>query len=245
MLFGRNRHVKAETVSLPENLRHLQETEDTAETPAQEGPFDRSTRPDVKGLLDLGALKVPVRAQVPVRLDVEESSKRIIGVTLTSNQSTLQVQAFAAPRTSGLWDEIRAEIVESIKKNDGAQAGEKEGRFGTEVLARIPAAMPDGKAGWRVARFIGVDGPRWFVRGVFGGKAAFSDEAAAELEDMFAQLVVHRGETPLPPRELLPLTPPANMKPLRRPDAESEAETVAPKSAAPMPKRGPEITEIR
>lgn len=245
MLFGRNRHVKAETVSLPENLRHLQETEDTAKTPAQEGPFDRSARPDVKGLLDLGALKVPVRAQVPVRLDVEESSKRIIGVTLTSNQSTLQVQAFAAPRTSGLWDEIRAEIVESIKKNDGAQAGEKEGRFGTEVLARIPAAMPDGKAGWRVARFIGVDGPRWFVRGVFGGKAAFSDEAAAELEDMFAQLVVHRGETPLPPRELLPLTPPANMKPVRRPAAEGQAETVAPKSAAPMPKRGPEITEIR
>lgn len=256
MLFGRNRTVKTETVTLPENLRHLQETPEpeVSETEAAPtvGPFDAADRPETEGLMDLGALRIPVRNAMPVRLDVEESSKRIIGVTLTHEQSTMQIQAFAAPRSAGLWDEIRDEIVASVKKNEGAQAGEKNGRFGTEVIARIPAKMSNGKAGWRVARFLGIDGPRWFVRGVFGGKAAFNTDDAAPLEDVLAQVVVNRGDEALPPRELLSLRPPANMRRVSNPvDEEQNTEQTAQNSqqtqsgSAPMPERGPEITETR
>ena len=61
----------------------------------------------------------------------------------------------------------------------------------------------------RVARFIGVDGPRWFLRGVVTGDGAVNAEAAAEIEDLFRSVVVVRGSTPMPPRDLIPLHMPS------------------------------------
>jgi hypothetical protein len=60
----------------------------------------------------------------------------------------------------------------------------------------------------RAARFVGVDGPRWFLRGMISGPAAESPEAAAALEQAFRQIVVVRGTAPMPVREQLPLTLP-------------------------------------
>jgi hypothetical protein len=59
-------------------------------------------------------------------------------------------------------------------------------------------------------RFIGVDGPRWFLRGVISGDAAVNPEAASHVEDLFRSVVVVRGNTPMPPRDLIPLHMPAN-----------------------------------
>jgi hypothetical protein len=61
----------------------------------------------------------------------------------------------------------------------------------------------------RPARFLGVDGPRWFLRGMISGPAAGSPEAAAALEEAFHAIVVVRGTEPMPVREQLPLTLPA------------------------------------
>ena len=60
----------------------------------------------------------------------------------------------------------------------------------------------------RPARFLGVDGPRWFLRGLISGPAASSPEAAAQLEAAFQGIVVVRGTEPMPVREQLPLTLP-------------------------------------
>ncbi|WP_378088000.1 DUF3710 domain-containing protein [Citricoccus sp. GCM10030269] len=266
MLFGRNRNVKTESVVLPEEIQDPQDRErsgepsGTAESTASAreatGPFDITERPEVEGYLNLGSLRVPLVKDMKVRLDVEDSTKRIIGATLQLGSSSLQAQAFAAPRSGGIWDEIRAEILESVAATEGAQVGEQEGDFGTEVLARIPAKMPDGSPGWRVARFIGVDGPRWFLRGVIGGEAAFKAESAGPVNELFSRMVVNRGDDPHPPRELLPLTPPENMRPVRREDgtpAESgqtaaEESATADADADPRqrpPERGPEATEVR
>ena len=67
-----------------------------------------------------------------------------------------------------------------------------------------------------MARFIGVDGPRWFLRGVFGGEAALDRDAAAGLEGLFRQIVVVRGENPMPPRDLLQLRLPKDTAAARR-----------------------------
>lgn len=56
-------------------------------------------------------------------------------------------------------------------------------------------------------------------------------------------MVVDRGDDPRPPRELLPMTLPADLA-----IAEDETEDEEPKDnhqeLRPMPRRGPEITEI-
>ncbi|TPW65057.1 DUF3710 domain-containing protein, partial [Schumannella sp. 10F1B-5-1] len=104
------------------------------------------------------------------------------------------------PRTSGLWHEIREQIVEQISRQ-GGRTQTVDGPFGPELRAEIPA--PSGNApGVRIARFVGVDGPRWFLRGVISGKAAVEPEAAAQVEDLFRSIVVVRGNTPMPPRDL-------------------------------------------
>lgn len=197
------------------------------------GPFDVSDVPELGARVDLGAIRVPGVAGMELRMEVDQKTNRVTGAGLALEGSALQVQAFAAPRTDGIWDEIRAEIAESIVKQGGS-VDDVPGPFGRELLARLPARTPDGRTGHRPARFIGHDGPRWFLRGVISGKAAVDVEEAKTLESLFRQIVVVRGDDARPPRDLLSLTLPGN-----RP-AESAA---APPTFDPLT-RGPEITEI-
>ena len=172
------------------------------------GPFDESEANPVRPYVDLGGVKVLPREGLHLRLEVEEGTKRVVAIGLDYANSTLQVQPFAAPRTSGLWHEIRAQISDQIARQGGTTTV-REGAFGPELLAQIPVAAGEGQAGqMRLARFIGVDGPRWFLRGVIAGEAAVDPAAAALVEDLFRSIVVVRGSTPMPPRDLIPLRMP-------------------------------------
>lgn len=202
----------------------------------ERGPFDSAEREGIDGYIDLGALRIGAAEGLQLRLEVEERTKRVIAVTLDLGGSTLQLQAFAAPRSEGVWEDIREQIGQSVG-SQGGTVQERQGTFGTELIAQLPAALPDGTAGVRVARFVGVDGPRWFLRGVFGGPAALDAAAAAPVERLFRNVVVVRGDHPLPPRELLPLRLPKDASPTPNPPA-----AAAPGLTAPQ--RGPEITEI-
>lgn len=171
------------------------------------GPLDEGEANAVRPYVDLGGVKILPRADLQLRLEVEEGSKRVVAVALDYAGSTLQVQPFAAPRNSGLWHEIRAQIVEQIHKQGGTTRI-VQGTFGPEVQAQIPVTGPEAGQGSRLARFIGVDGPRWFLRGVIAGDAIINPEAAAKIEELFRSIVVVRGTTPMPPRDLIPLTMP-------------------------------------
>jgi Protein of unknown function (DUF3710) len=197
------------------------------------GPFDVSEIEDQDGYVDLGALLIAPSEGLQLRLEVEEATQRVVAVTLDLEGSSLQLQAFAAPRSEGLWDEIREQIGQSVG-SQGGQVEEIEGSFGPELVAKLPAGGADGSQGYRVARFIGVDGPRWFLRGVFGGEAALDRDAAAGLEGLFRKIVVVRGDNPMPPRDLLQLRLPKDTAPAA-PQAVPEFE---------QPERGPEITQI-
>ena len=222
MVFGRGRKAKQEQLTDPGETQEAvaDASADGAAAPGSAGatsavagrgatgPFDVSEIKDQDGYVDLGAL-------------------------LIAPAEGLQLQAFAAPRSEGLWDEIREQIGQSVG-SQGGQIEEIQGGFGTELLAKLPAGGADASHGYRVARFIGVDGPRWFLRGVFGGEAAVDREAAAGLESLFRQIVVVRGENPMPPRDLLQLRLP------------KDNAVPAPQSAPDLerPERGPEITQI-
>ena len=146
------------------------------------------------------------REGLNLRLEVEENTQRIVAVGLDYAGSTLQVQPFASPRSSGLWHETREQIRAQVSQQ-GGRVEEREGPLGPELLAEVPAAA-DASAGRRVVRFVGIDGPRWFLRGVIGGDGASSAEAAEKVEDLFRSIVVVRGAAPMPPRDLIPLTMP-------------------------------------
>ena len=246
MAFGRRKKTKAgepaDTTSAEtadsgssENGTAGNESADQAAQQAPAGPYDLSDRPSEEGYIDLGALRIAASQGLQLRLEVEEKTQRVVAVTLDLEGSSLQLQAFAAPRSETLWDDIREQIGKSVA-SQGGTVDELSGTFGTELLAKVPAQAQDGSKGYRVARFVGVDGPRWFLRGVFGGPAAMSPDAARPLEDVFRNVVVVRGEQPLPPRDLLQLRLPRDASPLPRPAAG------AAKPAAP--ERGPEITTI-
>ncbi|MFF1541659.1 DUF3710 domain-containing protein [Microbacterium sp. NPDC058269] len=174
---------------------------------ATDGPFDDSEANPVRPYIDLGGIKILPREGLNLRLEVEEQSKRIVAVGLDYADSSLQVQPFAAPRTGGLWDETRVQLREQVKAQ-GGRVEEREGPLGKELLAEVPATAAEG-SGLRLARFIGIDGPRWFLRGVIGGAGASDPDAAEKVEDLFRSIVVVRGGSPMPPRDLIPLKMPA------------------------------------
>lgn len=209
------------------------------ETVRPGGPWDvEDDAPDL-ARVDLGAVRIPGIQGMELRMEVDQGSGVITGVSISLDESMLQVQAFAAPRSEGIWDEIRGEIAQSIGQQGGT-VDDLPGPFGRELLARMPVRTPEGRTGHRPARFIGADGPRWFLRGVITGKAAVEPAAAERLEQVFAQTVVVRGTEARPPRDLLAL---------RLPGAAPVIGTVAP-DERPEPDfdpltRGPEITEIR
>ncbi|MCU1572395.1 MAG: hypothetical protein JWO93_477 [Micrococcaceae bacterium] len=205
------------------------------------GPFDISEVEGRDGYVDLGALLITPHENLQLRLEMDEASQRVIAVTLELGSANLQLQAFAAPRSENLWPDIRGQIAASVSSQGGI-VEVLEGSFGPEVLAKLPAQGPDGLAGFRVARFIGVDGPRWFLRGVFGGNAALDRDAAAELEQLFRGVVVVRGENPLPPRDLLALTLPRDAKADETGHVAAD-HPVAAQGGQPF-RRGPEITQV-
>lgn len=170
---------------------------------AELGPLDENEANAVRPYVDLGGVKLVPRDGLQLRLEIEEGTKRVVAVGIDFAGSTLQVQPFAAPRSSGLWNEIRGQIVEQIR-GQGGEVQHRDGTFGPEIVARIPVTGGEPGA-TRIARFIGVDGPRWFLRGVVAGRGAVEAEAAAAIDDVFRSIVVVRGNTPMPPRDLIPL----------------------------------------
>ncbi len=212
------------------------------EVPRPEGPWDDEDAPeDELARIDLGGLRVPVPDGTEVRVDVGPDGT-VVAATLVQGESAMQVNAFAAPRKAGIWADVRSEIAEALNASQGS-AVEQDGAFGTELLAQVPAEDANGGAtGLAPARFLGVDGPRWFLRALVTGPAATDAVAATGLEAALRQVVVVRGDEAMAVRDPLPLVLPA--------DVAESAEAVAAQAeqeatGLQVPERGPEITETR
>jgi hypothetical protein len=201
---------------------------------SRRGPWDFSELGELSGRLDLGALRLPVSPGATVHLETSGQPPVVTLVRVELDGSEIQLAPFAAPRTEGIWDEIRSEISQQVS-GDGGTVDDLPGPFGRELLARVVVRTPEGRTGDRVVRFVGVDGPRWFLRGVITGKAAVEPEAAVAVEEFFAGTVVVRDGSAMPPRELLAMHLPGQAGPA----------TVAADAGFDPFTRGPEITEIR
>ncbi|TDW86219.1 MULTISPECIES: DUF3710 domain-containing protein [Kribbella] len=198
----------------PETGETLDET-GTADVRA-EGPFD-STEVDAADLeaedrIDLGALVVTGMPGMELGLQVDEQSGVVQAVLLMLDDSALELRAFAAPKTSGIWDEVRQEIAGEAARMGGT-ATETEGPFGTELVLVVPVEDPEGQVFSQTSRVIGVDGPRWLLRGTVLGRAAVEPDAAEPMEATLRNTIVVRGNEPMAVRESLPLQMPPGAQP--------------------------------
>ncbi|SMX75457.1 MULTISPECIES: DUF3710 domain-containing protein [unclassified Brevibacterium] len=205
---------------------------------AEKGPFDAAEDFPELNRLDLGALKVPVVDGMQVRLDTDDDSQRVLAVTLIHEGGGIQLQAFATPRSEGLWNTVRKQLADGVT-SQGGEASELHTSLGRELAVEVPAKTEDGRPGKRSMRFAGVDGPRWFVRAVFSGKAVTNEEIRSELSALFRGVIVDRGQEAMAPRELIVLTAPEVDG-----DPEDEAGDENKDELNPF-ERGPEITEVR
>jgi hypothetical protein len=209
-----------------------------------DGPYDVDNVP-ADGLvrLDLGGLRVPGTDGMELRLELDESGENVQAVTVVQADSTLQLMAFAAPRTEGIWDDVREEIRKSLASQ--GLVDQVEGAFGTELHATLTIATPQGTTAMQPVRFVGIDGPRWFVRGLFAGAASREGEAAASLEAVLRATVVVRGTDPMAPGDALPLHVPGEVPEVMAAHEDDEDEAAPERPPLTIPQRGPEITEIR
>lgn len=214
---------------------------------AEGGPWDaEESFPDLERV-DLGSLQVPIGPEHEIQLVMAEQHGA--WVTIRYRESEVQIQAFAASRRGALWDDVRAEIAAEVN-TAGGQSQETDGPFGVELMAQVPAepGQPMKGAGevggMRLVRFVGVDGPRWFVRGLFSGPAAEGGDEADLLEEVLRDVVVVRGEHPVPPREILELRLPPEARQALEEQAAAEQENRFGGDLNPF-ERGPEFTETR
>lgn len=166
-----------------------------------DGPYDIEDAPDDSvARMDLGSVQVPVPegAQVQVEMDQETQNVRAVHVVTAHGQAT--ISAYAAPRTGRLWPDVSNELAEQLR-SDGATVRRLRGVWGMELSVRM---------GDTALFFVGVDGPRWMLRGVIAGSQQVAEGAPEMLRALVRGTVVNRGDGPMPVRNPLPITlPPA------------------------------------
>lgn len=153
--------------------------------------------------LDLGSVIIPVPpgGQLQVEMAGDGTPQ---AVHLATEHGRLTVAAYAAPKTSGQWRTVAADLAESLRK-DGAQVSTENGPWGRELVA-----VTDGAD----LRFIGVDGYRWMVRLVAAGPTgAVADDGplVRAARAIMSETVVRRGTEPLPVRDPLPVVLPKDL----------------------------------
>ena len=218
-------------------LRDTQPAE--AGTGLAAGPWDSAGGYPDQARIDFGSLLVPVRDGYDIQVMMSEEEG--VSVAVVRGDSGIQLQPFAAPRNAGLWHEVRPEIAQEVAKA-GGQSAERDGPFGAELVARV---TPQGAARGvppQPLRFIGVDGPRWFLRGLISGPAAVDDQLTEEFREILSDVVVVRGEQAQPPRQPLQIQLPAEARQALETETAGQQQPGGPFNPF---ERGPEITETR
>jgi hypothetical protein len=169
---------------------------------ATKGPFDVSEVGLLTPYLDFGAIRISPHPDMKIRADVDEKTKRVIALTLEVDSHRIQLQAFAATKNEGLWATTLKALADGIG-TQGGQAEELNGLIGPELHASVPAVAGETKV-MRKSVFIGVDGPRWFLRGVMSGPELLGPNYE-RLVSIFRSTAVNRGDIAMPPGDLLPL----------------------------------------
>jgi hypothetical protein len=233
---GRRRGSRADLGDPATWTRLRDSSPDSSPADRQAGPWDSGGGyPDAERI-DFGSLLVPVRDGYDVQVFMSEEEG--ISIAVVHDDSGIQLQPFAAPRSAGLWNEVLPEIADEVA-SAGGRSSEQKGPFGPELLATVAPQGGDVPMPPQPLRFLGVDGPRWFLRGLISGPAATDQRLARPFEEIFGDVVVVRGDHAEPPRKPLEIRLPDEARQVLEGQLEPEPDPLNPFE------RGPEITEIR
>lgn len=185
--------------------------EDETQSPARTaGPYDISDIPaDDVPRLDIGSLLIPGAEGFELRLQIDEATQEVRSALLTKEDGAIELRAFAAARNGDLWSEVRPRIAADFAQRGGT-ATEREGRFGTELVGQLTVQTADGRTGTQASRIVGINGERWMLRVTLLGRPAVDEAAAEAWSSVVEQVVVRRGDQPMPPGTELPLQVPSN-----------------------------------
>ena len=132
------------------------------------GPWDVDDEnvPDYDEYLDMGSYYLPYLAGLQLRIKANRSHPaRCSARPSATARPAWRSRRSRRPKTMGLWDDVRADLLEANEK----PPPKHDGVFGTELP---PAGRGQGRRKAADTRIVGVDGPRWMLRGIFSGKAA-------------------------------------------------------------------------
>ena len=199
------------------------------EIPLAYGPRDWADADEDEDLVDMGAIRLPAIEGMQVTL-IPSTGTELDTVVAALGGSSIELRAFAAPRSGKLWPQVREDLVAELGRI-GARTQELKLGERIEIAALVPAQNPavDGNIAMRV---LGFDGPRWFLRAVITGPAATEQRARAAIDEIVCGMVVYRDGAPHPPRDVLPLHSPGAVNS----EADSGLDILAP---------GPTIAEVR
>ena len=196
---------------------HVRPPDEVEEEPVEEsipatyreeaGPWDvdeREVDTDDPSTIDLGGLVVTGRPDLELRLQTDQATGAVGAALLVSEDGAVELRAFAASRSGGVWDEIRREIAAEAS-NRGGTATETDGPYGPELRVKVPVKTPEGRNATQTTRIVGIEGPRWLLRATFLGQAAGDTPPDHPLELAVRDVVVVRGGAAMAPREPIPL----------------------------------------
>lgn len=193
-LFGRRRGRGAEDADVAgDDLQYDDHVEGSLVS--ELGPYDEADEPDDEvSRLDLGSVRLPVPDGAQLQVEMDPAGP-VRAVHIVTPYGQVTVNAYAAPRSGGLWEEVCGELAEQLR-SDGAAVHSEAGDWGQELVAALGEVS---------LRFIGVDGPRWMLRGVVAGPPDSARAGSAALRDLLRDTVVVRGDAPMPVRTPLPV----------------------------------------
>lgn len=204
---------------------------DTSKDWREEGPFDIE-EVDLEGdevqRLDFGALVITPIPECNLQLQkASEEAEEILSAVMMvpALESALEISAFAAPRSAGMWSEIRQQIIAQTAQAGGSTE-RVAGPFGTELKKQDIVELPSGERAIQPSRTWVAEGPRWLLRGVLYGKAAmseeFDDDVVGPFYDAFRDVIVRRGNDAKPVGDLLTLTLPDELVAVAQEAAEQD-----------------------
>ncbi|MGH3454415.1 MAG: DUF3710 domain-containing protein, partial [Nocardioidaceae bacterium] len=107
----------------------LEESSIPATYREQAGPWDADeveVDPDDPATVDLGGLIITGRPELELRLQTDQATGTVGAAMLVSQAGAVELRAFAASRSGGVWDDIRREIAAEAS-NRGGTATETDG----------------------------------------------------------------------------------------------------------------------